>query len=335
MRKTKYCNGCGVRMQDDNILGLGFTTSLDNDMCMRCFRLQNYGDYESVSSNLIDYESIISGINKTKDLVLYVVDVLNLPDNLRNIQELVHNECILVLNKRDLLPLSVKDEKIIEYLQKENLGYDDIVIVSSEKNTNMDILLSKIKKHQKSKNVYVIGYTNAGKSSLISKFIKNYGDGDTSLTIAPLPSTTLDKIVIPINDDITLIDTPGIIDKDNIINFVDKKMYKRLNSKREIRPKTYQLSPNESLLIGDLVRIDYQEGVIRNSFTFYIPNEIKIRRCRFHGNNLKELANRSFDIKYSEDLVIRGLGFIKIVAACNLSIYLNKDVKAFTRKSMI
>lgn len=335
MRKTKYCSGCGVRMQDDNILSLGFTTSLDNDMCMRCFRLKNYGDYESVASNLIDYDRIIEGINKTKDLVLYVVDVLNLPDNLRNVQELIHNECILVLNKRDLLPLSIKDEKIIEYLEKENLGYDDIVIVSSEKNTNMDLLLSKIKKHQKSKDVYVIGYTNAGKSSLISKFIKNYGDGDTNLTIAPLPSTTLDKIVIPINEDITLIDTPGIVDKDNIINFVDKKMYKKLNSKKEIKPKTYQLSPNESLLIGDLVRIDYQEGVIRNSFTFYLPNEIKIRRCRYRGKNLKELSNRNFDIKYSEDLVIRGLGFIKIVAGCKISIYINKDVKVFTRKSMI
>ena len=158
----KYCSGCGVKMQDDNILGLGFTTSLENDMCMRCFRLKNYGDYESVSSNVIDYENIINSINKSGDLVLYVVDILNLPNNLLEMRGIIENECILVLNKRDLLPLSVKDEKILEYLYKQNLGYDDIVTVSSEKNTNMDLLLSKIKKHQKSKNVYVVGYTNAG-----------------------------------------------------------------------------------------------------------------------------------------------------------------------------
>lgn len=330
----KYCSGCGVLMQDNNILELGFTTSLDNDMCMRCFRLKNYGEYESVSSSLVDYDGIIEGINNTNDLVLYVVDILNLPNNLQEIREMTTNDCILVLNKRDLLPLSVKDEKLLEYVTNMNLGYDDIVIVSSEKNTNMDLLLKKIERFKKSNNVYVIGYTNAGKSSLINKFIKNYGDGDTKLTIAPLPSTTLDRIMIPINEELTLIDTPGIIDKDNIINFVDSKMFKKLNSKKEIKPKTYQLSKNESLLIGDMLRIDYIEGD-RNSLTFYIPNEIKIRRCRFRGDNLKDLAIRSLDIDYYQDVVIRGLGFIKIVTKCKLNIYINKDVSVFTRNNMI
>ena len=331
---NKFCSGCGVKMQDDNILELGFTTSLDNDMCMRCFRLKNYGDYESVSSNVINYSGIIDSINKSHDLVLYVVDILNLPNNLQEIRERLENECILVLNKRDLLPLSVKNEKIIDYLNNLHLGYDDMVIVSSEKNTNIDLLLSKIKKYQKSKNVYVIGYTNAGKSSLITKFIKNYGDGDTKLTVAPLPSTTLDKIIIPINEELTLIDTPGFVDKDNIINYVDHKMYKKLNSKKEIKPKTYQLSKNESLLVGDLLRIDYIEGD-RNSLTFYMPNEIKIRRCRFKSDNLKNNYNCELSVGYSEDLVIRGLGFIKIVAGCKIILYINKDVLVFTRRSII
>ena len=330
----KHCSGCGVKMQDDNILGIGFTTNLDNDMCMRCFRLKNYGDYESVSSNIIDYNNIFNGISNSNDLVLYVVDILNLPNNLLEIREKLRNDCILVLNKRDLLPLSVKDEKILEYLRNLNLGYDDMVIVSSEKNVNMDLLFNKVLKHKKSNNVYVVGYTNAGKSSLISKFIKNYGDGDTKLTVAPLPTTTLDKIIIPINEELTLIDTPGLVDYDNIINFVDKKMFKKLNSKKEIKPKTYQLGKNESLLIGDLVRIDYLEGD-RNSLTFYIPNEIKIRRCRFKSDNLKDLSNKEYDIGYYEDLVIRGLGFIKIVAACKIEIFINKDVLVYTRRNMI
>ena len=109
----KYCSGCGILLQDDNILELGFTASLENEMCMRCFRLKNYGEYESVSSSLVDYTSIIEGINKTNDLVLYVVDIINLPSNLQDVREMIQNDCILVLNKRDLLPLSVKEEKIL------------------------------------------------------------------------------------------------------------------------------------------------------------------------------------------------------------------------------
>lgn len=334
MKKNKYCVGCGIKLQDENLLNIGFTTNLNNELCMRCFRLKNYGEYESVSSNVIDYEKIINSINKNKDLVLYVVDILSIPKDLNEIRRVIKNDCILVLNKRDLLPLSVKDEKIIDYFINQKINFTDIVIVSSEKNNGMDLLLNRIKKYQKSKNVYVVGYTNAGKSSLISRFIKDYGDGDVKLTASPLPSTTLNKIEIPINDKLMLIDTPGIIDNLNMINYVDKKMYKKLNSKKEIRPKTYQLSKKESILIGDLVRINYLEGY-RNSFTFYTPNDIKIRRCRFHSDALKNLSTREYEIKYGEDLVINGLGFIKIVAGCKIEVIINKDVLVFTRKSII
>lgn len=334
MRKTKICLGCGVKLQDENILNLGFTANLENDLCMRCYRLKNYGEYESVANSLVHYESILTFVSRTKDLVLYVVDLLNLNEDLLYIRKFIKNDIILVLNKRDLLPLSVKDEKILDYLKKKELGFVDTIIISSEKNYNMDKLYQKIKRHRKSKNVYVVGFTNAGKSSMISRIIKNYGDGENNLTISPLPSTTLNKIDIRINENLNIVDTPGIIDNTNIINFVDKKMYKKLNPKKEIKPKTFQLTKNQSLLIGNLVRLDYLEGDI-NSFTFYIPNDIKVKRINRKKNDLKELNQREYEIGYSEDLVINGLGFIKIVSCCKVNIYINKDVKTFIRKKMI
>ena len=334
LKKIKHCEGCGVKLQDENILNIGYTTNLNNDLCMRCFRLRNYGEYESISSNLVNYEKILSMVNRSRELVLYVVDVVNLPKDIGIIKNYLKNDIILVINKRDLLPWSVKDEKIIEYIKNLGIKFEDMVVISSEKNFNMDILYKKIMKYQKSENIYVVGYTNAGKSSLISRFISNYGDGNTTLTVSPLPSTTLNRIIIPINNKITLIDTPGIIDNSNIINFVDKKMYKKLNSKKEIKPRTYQLSSGQSLVLGDLVRIDYVEGD-RNSLTFYIPNEIKIRRTSFRGDKLKDLAEFNYNILYSNDLCIMGLGFIKFVAGCEIRLYINKDVDVFMRNNLI
>ena len=334
MRKNKTCLGCGVKLQDENILNIGYTVNLDNELCMRCFRLKNYGEYESVANSLVHYDSILSFVNKTKDLALYVVDLLNLNEDLLHIRNYVKNDIILVLNKRDLLPLSIKDEKILEYLKQLELGFLDMVIISSEKNYNMDLLYSKIKKHRKSKNVYVVGFTNAGKSSMISNLIKNYGDGNNNLTISPLPSTTLNKIDVRINDNLNIVDTPGIIDNTNIINFVDKKMYKKLNPKKEIKPKTFQLYKNQSLLIDNLVRIDYLEGDV-NSFTFYIPNEVKIRRINYKRKDLKDLSLREYNIGFGEDLVINGLGFVKIVSSCRIYLYINKDIKSFVRKKLI
>ena len=334
MKKNKHCLGCGIKLQNINILNLGYTANLENDLCMRCFRLKNYGVYESVSSSLVDYEKILSAVSRTRDLVLYVVDILNIPSDLKNIRNYLKNDIILVLNKRDLLPLSVKEEKIIDYFNQQELGFKDIIVVSSEKNYNLDLLYKKIIKYQKSSNVYAVGFTNAGKSSLITRFIKNYGAGDDNLTISPLPSTTLNKITIPINEKITLIDTPGIIDNTNMINFVDKKLYKKLNSKKEIKARTYQLSKNQCLLLGDMVRIDYIEGD-RNSLTFYIPNEIKIKRIGIKNSKLHDLAFHEQNVGFYEDVCINGLGFIKIVSKCKLNLYIDKDVQVFNRKNLI
>ena len=334
MKRIKHCLGCGVRLQDENILNIGYTTNLNNDLCMRCFRLRNYGEYESISSNLVSYEKILSIVNRSRELVLYVVDALNLPRDIGIIKNYLKNDIILVINKRDLLPDSVKDEKIIEYVRKLEIDFKDIVIISSEKNYNMDNLYKKILKYQRSNEVYVVGYTNAGKSSLISRFISNYGNGDIALTVSPLPSTTLNRIMIPINSRLTLIDTPGIIDNSNIINFVDKKMYKKLNSKKVIKPRTYQLSSGQSLLLGDFVRLDYLEGD-RNSLTFFIPNEIKIKRASFRGDKLKDLSEFNYNILYSHDLCIMGLGFIKFVAGCKIRLYINKDIDVFMRNNLI
>ena len=118
MKKIKHCEGCGVKLQDENILNLGYTTNLNNDLCMRCFRLKNYGEYESISSSLVNYEKILQMVNRSRELVLYVVDIVNIPDDLGIIKNYLKNDIILVLNKRDLLPMSVKDEKIIDYIKR-------------------------------------------------------------------------------------------------------------------------------------------------------------------------------------------------------------------------
>ena len=333
MKKNKKCIGCGVILQNENILNIGYIPNIENDYCMRCFKVKNYGEYESISSKNEDYINILKSVSRGKDLVLYIVDILNINENLHDIKEYLKNDIILVLNKRDILPRSVKDEKIINYLE-ELYDFKDIVVVSSLNNYNMDLLYNKILKYKKSNDVYLVGETNAGKSSLINKMISNYSDKEPNLTISNMPETTLNKIKIELNDKITLIDTPGVIDSMNIIHHLDKKYYKILNTRREIKPRTYQINSNQSLLIGDFLRIDYVEGD-KNSFTLYIPNGITVKRVNSRHPKLKELSYKEFDIKFHEDLVIYGLGFIKIVVMGKIGVYLDKDVKTFVRKNLI
>lgn len=336
MSSDKKCLGCGVLLQDENVLQEGYTTSLENDICQRCFRLKNYGEYQVVTKSNEEYLNILKSVAETKDLVLYITDLLNLDKNLEEIRNLIPNKMILVLNKKDALPKSVKEEKLVAYLESMNIHFEEVIVISAFKNYNIDHLLRRVKYHQTSKNVYVVGHTNAGKSSLINKLIQNYSDKTQELTMSPLPSTTLNTVNIEINDYLTLIDTPGLVESGSILNYVDEKMVKKISPRKEIKPKTYQLRKNQSIIIEDLVRIDYVEGE-KNSFTLFVSNDLNVKRLLNSANHddLKDLNKITYQMKYDEDLAITGLGFVKIVDKCVIDVYINKDVETYTRKSLI
>ncbi len=332
----KYCKGCGILLQDQNLLQEGYTTSLENDYCQRCFRLKNYGDYQVVTKSNEEYLNIIKSVGETKDLVLYITDLLNLDEDITKIRNLINNKMILVLNKRDCLPESVKDEKLIKYIEDMNLNFEEIIVVSVKNNLNIDYLFRKIKYFQTSRNVYIIGHTNAGKSSLINKLIETYSENGQELTVSPLPSTTLNMIKIDINKYLTLIDTPGLVSSDSILNRVDVSMIKKMSPKKEIKPRTYQLKKGQSIVIEDLIRIDYIEGN-KNSFTLFISNDLKVKRLFniINNDNLKDKSKITYNVKYNEDLVISGMGFIKIVNKGTIDIYIDSGVKTYLRKSLI
>ena len=334
--EEKRCNGCGVLLQDQNLLQEGYTTSLENDVCQRCFRMKNYGEYQVVTKSNDEYLKILKSVGETKDLVLYITDLLNLEENIEEIRNIIPNKMILVLNKKDVLPKSVKEEKLINYLKEKNIEFEEVIVVSVNKNINIDYLLKRIKYYQTSKNVYVVGHTNAGKSSLINKLISNYSDNTQELTMSPLPSTTLNLVKIDINDHLTLIDTPGLVDNGSILNRVDASMVKKISPKKEIKPRTYQLRKNQSIIIEDLVRIDYVEGD-KNSFTLFVSNDLKVKRLLnlFNNDELKDKNKLTYEVKYDEDLVINGLGFVKIVNKGVIDVYIDKDIDTFMRKSLI
>ena len=335
MAKKKYCRGCGILLQNENITLEGYVNSLDNDVCQRCFRMTNYGEYQAVTKSNEEFVSILKEVDKTKDLVLHIVDLVNLDKDLNEIRSIITNKMLLVLNKKDALPKSVKDEKILEYIKSLELDYADIVVISANKNYNIDLLISKINKHKTSNKVYVVGKTNTGKSSLINRLIHDYSENDSDLTISPLPSTTLNMVSIEMNKNLILIDTPGLIDRGNISNYLDEKDIKKLINKKEIKPKTYQIKKGQCLIIDNIARIDYLEGE-RNSFTLYIPNSLKVKRMNaYKQERLKDLAKTELTFGYREDVVINGLGWVKIVDKGSVDVYVDKNVEVWTRRNFI
>lgn len=313
---NKKCMGCGNILKDDE---------LEHNICNRCFRLKHYGEYHVTNKDNRDYLKIINNI-ASNDLVIYVTSLLNLM-----IMDLSKfKNVIVVLTKRDILPKSVKDNKIIDYV-KNHYNFKDIEVISSIKNYNLDNLISKIEKYNKKK-VYLIGNTNSGKSTLLNKLIENYSESDIDITTSMYPSTTLDTIEVKIKD-IEFIDTPGIIDNGSVINYIDYKMLKKITPKKEVKPRTYQIKGKGSLVIEDLVRIDYETN--DNSMTIYIANSVNILRVGEANPRLKDLPKREFNLKNDKDIVITDLCFIKFVKGLKVKIYANNNINVYERDNLI
>ena len=133
----------------------------------------------------------------------------------------------------------------------------------------------------------------------------------------------------------TIVDTPGYVDNSSLTNYVDNDMLKKINPKNEIKPKTYQIKKGQSLIIEDIFRLDYVEGD-RNSFTLYMSNNLKVKRITTsRHDNLYELNKTTYEFGYSKDLVINGLGFIKMVDKGIIDIYIDQKISTFIRSNII
>lgn len=322
------CFGCGTNLQNIDIEKEGYTKDLNKELCERCFRIKNYNDYKPVIKDNNDYFKILEEINKTNDLVLLVVDILNISDEIYDIIKKMSNDKLLVLTKRDLLPKDLYEEKILKYL---NLNIIDKIIISSNKNYQLDLLMEKINKYKKSKNVYVVGLTNAGKSTLVNKIIYNYTDISKEITTSNLPSTTLNTIKIDINDDLCLIDTPGILDKGNIINYISPDKIKKIIPSKEIKPIVYQIKVKQTFIIDEICRIDIEPD---NDIVFYLSNNLNINRIYKESNELLDLQKHQIEVSNKADIVITGLGFIKVMKKASLTLYTLKGVKVYVRPSL-
>ena len=320
----KKCKGCGAFLQylDPNLEGYANSGS---DLCIRCFRIKNYNEYKVIIKDNILYTEILKEIPKD-DLVVLVIDLFNIPSNINEVIDYLDNDILLVYTKRDILPLKVSDEKLINYL---NIKCIDKLTISSNKNYNFDLLYEKINKYKKTNNVYIVGFTNSGKSTLINKLIYNYSDLNEEVTVSNLPSTTLNKIEIKLNDNLVIIDTPGIIDNGNIINYIDTKLIKKIIPKKELKPITYQIHKKTYIYIEDIVKIVSSD----NNLTFYISNSLNINKT--NKDKKLNLVDKEIKAYEGEDLVIDGLGFIKVTKNENIIVSCLPNVLVYTRKGLI
>lgn len=361
------CQGCGVTIQTENKEEAGYVpaSALNNEViiCQRCFRLKNYNEVQDVAYTDNDFLQLISQIAKTKSLIVKVVDVFDFSGSfIKSLHRITgDNPIIIIANKIDLLPKSTNLSQLKTWMKKESadlgLTVQEVFLVSAKTGRNFDEAKAGIEFHRKKKDVYVVGSTNVGKSTFINYLINDSIGEKDAITTSYFPGTTLGFIEIPLDERTSLYDTPGVVNRGQLIHHLSKDDVKKITPNKEVKPRSYQLNSQQTLFIGGLARFDFIKGE-RQSFTCYFANDISIHRTKLenavdlyqnhlggmlsppseeHSDDYPPLVETTIKVRDEKvDIVFPGLGWISLTGAdATIAAHLPSDTPVTRRKSLI
>ena len=363
------CIGCGAPIQTKYKDKLGYTpqSALEKGMeigelyCQRCFRLRHYNEITDVQLTDDDFLRLLHEVGDSNALVVNVVDIFDFNGSIiPGLPRFVAgNDVLLVGNKKDILPKSVKTSKVTQWLteraHEEGLRPVDVVLTSAQNKQAIKELIEKIEQYRKGRDVYVVGVTNVGKSTLINAIIQEITGDKEVITTSRFPGTTLDKIEIPLADGSHIYDTPGIIHRHQMAHYLSAKNLKYISPKKEIKPKTYQLNPEQTLFLGGLGRFDFVSGN-KQGFTAYFDNELQLHRTKLAGAgefyekhvgsllappskkevaDFPQLVKHELKIEAKTDVVFSGLGWIRVTGPAKIAAWAPDGVAVVTRKAII
>lgn len=292
------CIGCGSILKDN-----------ENKLCQRCFRLIHYGEYKE--SNTYSKEEILKYLNINKEFTFFLTDLLNLNKEVINTyKEIKTNKC-LVISKCDYLDKYIKFNKLKDNIKNIYNIEEEIIFISSKKNYLNDFrrILKGINK------CYIVGFTNAGKSTLINSILES-----DRVTSSYFYNTTIDYISINYEDK-NIIDTPGFNYQEYIYDKNDYKLIKRLTPSKYLKQITYKLDNNSSLIIEDFLRIDSDTSCTLN---IYISNLINIEKV--YNNKLSNKNKYIYKLEKNQELVIKGIMFLRSNKDTNITLYMDKNI---------
>lgn len=265
----------------------------------------------------------------------------------------------MVATKRDLLPATLGNEKLSQFLlrrlKEEGILVQGIVVCGDlaaharrDDNASVDEVRAAIAHYRKGRDVVVMGMANAGKSTLLNAIC----DG-VDLTTSRHPGTTLDFNSIAM-EGYQLYDTPGLTRMDSLLTHVDDGLLKTVIPLKPLKARGYQLKGNQTLSLGGLVRLDLI-GCEQVSCVAYFSERLPLHRSKQEKADVlwaqhydeiltPVIGEREHMKKFSYghvqehklDVVIHGLGWFCIRGdVASVDVYVAQQGNVTFRKAMI
>ena len=370
------CGGCGALIQFDNPDLPGYINHdvyLNREkenkeiLCERCFRLKHYNEVKKLTIDEDKFIDLVHNNITNNMLICYIVDLFDLSGTLvKNIRDLFpHNELLVIGNKYDLFMRSNRPTKLKkylnDYLDENNISKVGTLIINAKEEYSAkkvyEAIIKIIDANDLSHEVFFFGMTNSGKTTLLKSIGTLVNSHEASnLVTSKAISTTLDLSRINIGD-ITIIDSPGLINKKQFTYYLNKKTIDYIMPNDVLKPTVFQLNTMQTIYIEGFARISLIESVNKKtSLIFYNANNIKLHRAKYqeddeyylrHLNDLFKIPNKNerknlgeikkylFDIDENEEIAISGLGFIGTNGKCKIEIKTFEKINVVKRKKFI
>ncbi|XP_001369899.2 nitric oxide-associated protein 1 [Monodelphis domestica] len=245
------CSGCGAELHCQDPLVPGYLPSekyrsleaqaeeggLARAVCQRCWLLVHHQRALRVRVDREQYRELVRAALRRPGpaLVLYIMDVFDLPDSLLpDLPDLLGPKQLMLLgNKVDLLPgdspgyLRRLRERLWDECARAGLQLvptkakgrpaeagrtgpqcqvQDVLLISAKTGFGVEEMISAVQRSWRYRgDVYLVGSTNAGKSTLFNTLLQSDyciakgADAIDRATISPWPGTTLNLLKFPIS----------------------------------------------------------------------------------------------------------------------------------------
>lgn len=298
---NKICYGCGAKLQSSDKEKVGYIPEKkinDASYCMRCFRMIHYGE-EKVVETPKEAKEIVNKINKDVRFVIFLVDFLNLNNEVVRIFKSIKKRKLLVVNKCELMPKHIKKERVAEFIREYYDITDPIKLKGGTTSHGAKSIINYLEK-ENIKEAYILGISNSGKSTLINDLVDICDSRINKITVNKKANTTLDFIRVKLNDELTLIDSPGFILEHSLNNDTTGKNITAYNINMK-ECETVSLLDNQYF-----VKFDANTPII-----FY-TNALAKKAIRKYHRAADGLVNTIKIEEPNMDIVIYGIGFITI-----------------------
>ena len=305
---NKICFGCGAKLQSVDKESKGYIPEgkiNTASYCMRCFRMMHYGEQQEMTTPK-DKKEIINKVNKDHRFVIFLVDFLNINDEVMTIFKSITRPKLLIVNKCELLPKDVNKLNFLKYLQDYYHIDSEIKLKGSNSFHGIKPVLHYLEENNIME-MYVLGISNSGKSTFINDFIDVTKTDMAKINVNKRANTTLDFIRVKLANGMTLIDSPGFI----IDNFLDNT-----TSSKTIVSYTMQMKECETIALFD--NKYYFKFDAKTSVVLY-ANQSGKKIVKKYYKAAPDLVTKIDIVKDNQDIVLKGNGFLTVKKPCTVT----------------